>query len=133
MSLLRVSLFRDLHATDRLCSTIHYITLVTSLLLFKLVFCYVSIDRFRSFVQNVFLLAFINKCFSSRQKLHRFDPALYAATCFIMDHLMWCFRFPIFNFQICFDNSVSLEYFTYRKDLVWLRHVRYVSISIHWG
>ena len=42
MSLLRVSRFRDLQATDKLGSTIHYITLVTSLLLFKLVFSYVS-------------------------------------------------------------------------------------------
>ena len=92
------------------------ITLVTSLLLFKLVFSYVSIDRFRSFVQKVFLLAFINKSFSSRHKLHRFDPPLYAATCFIMDQLMWWSRFPIFNFQIRFDNSVSLACFTYRSS-----------------
>ena len=80
--------------------------------------------------KKFFFFAFINKSFSSRHKLHRFDPALYAATCFIMDHLMWWSRFPIFNFQICFDNSVSLAYFTYRKDLVWLRYLSLKSLAV---
>ena len=80
--------------------------------------------------KKFFFFAFINKSFSSRHKLHRFDPALYAATCFIMDHLMWWSRFPIFNFQICFDNSVSLAYFTYRKDLVWLRYLCLKSLAV---
>ena len=121
MSLLWVSRFRDLQATDRLYSTIHYITLVTSLLLFKLVFGYVSTHNSDRLFKKFFFFAIINKSFSSRHKLHRFDPALYAATCFIMDHLMWWSRFPIFKiintsrFMNTFINRVTFKYNIYRR------------------
>ena len=82
--------------------------------------------------KKVFFIAFINKSFSSWHKLHRFDPALYAATCFIIDHLMWWSRFPIFILQMCFDNSVSLAYFSYRNEKyewIWINF--HICLSKH--
>ena len=103
MSLLRVSRFHDLQATDRL-GPILFIILHWLRHYYYLSRCFVTCRHFENnsdrLFKKFFFFAFISKSFSSRHKLHRFDPALYAATCFIMDHLMWWSPVPIFNFQM---------------------------------
>ena len=90
MSLLRVSRFRDLQATDRLGSIL-FIILHWLRHYYYLSWCLVTCRHFENnsdrLFEKFFFFPFIDKRFSSRHKLHRFDPALYAATCSIMDNL----------------------------------------------
>ena len=62
--------------------------------------------------------AFMMHSFSSKHKLHLFDPPEYELACFKIDHVMVKCSFFSLSFQICFESSVSFAYFLFRKDLV---------------
>jgi hypothetical protein len=74
------------------------------------------------FRHSVFF-TFIMSSFSSRHKLHRLYPGLYALTFFIMDHFIVYWLFSDFSFQTYLDSSVLFLYSSCQKDLVWLRYL----------
>ena len=57
-------------------------------------------------LRRCFLWAFIIHSFSSRQRLHRFAPLLYALARFKMDHFTENWRALFFSFQMLFDSTV---------------------------
>ena len=46
--------------------------------------------------------------FSSKHKLHIFDPPEYELACFMIDHVMVKSSFFSLSFQMCFESSVCL-------------------------
>ena len=57
--------------------------------------------------------------FSSKHKLHLFDPPVYEIDCFNTDQVMSKSCLLSFSFQIYFESSVSFEYLLWLKDLMW--------------
>ncbi len=64
-------------------------------------------------------LSFKIQSFSSKHKLHLFDPPVYEIYCFNTDQVMSKSCLLSFSFQIYFESSVSFEYLLWLKDLMW--------------
>ena len=64
-------------------------------------------------------LSFKIQSFSSKHKLHLFDPPVYEIDCFNTDQVMSKSCLLSFSFQIYFESSVSFEYLLWLKDLMW--------------
>ena len=56
--------------------------------------------------------------FSSQHKLHLLDPSVQEIDFFIIDHFMVKSVLFCFRCQMCFESSVSFEYFLCVKDLI---------------
>ena len=65
------------------------------------------------------LSAFMIQSFSSKHKLHLFDPPEYEAAFFKIDQIILKSCFFSCNVQICFESSVSFEYFLFLNDFAW--------------
>ena len=63
------------------------------------------------------LRPFIMRSFSSRHSRHVPDPP--AEIFFTKDHFILNGRFSVFNFQTCFESSVSFLYLLLRSDFPW--------------
>ena len=72
---------------------------------------------------NKLFLFFIILNFSSRQKLHYLEPALWTGTFLSSDHVMENGLLVAFNFHTCLDSSVSVEYFLLVNDLAWVLYL----------
>ncbi len=63
-------------------------------------------------------LSFKIQSFSSKHKLHLFDPPVYEIDYFNTDQVMSKSCLLSFSFQIYFESSVSFEYLLWLKDLM---------------
>ncbi len=64
-------------------------------------------------------LSFKIQSFSSKHKLHLFDPPVYEIDCFNTDQVMSKSCLLSSSFQLYFERSVSFEYLLWLKDLMW--------------
>ncbi len=86
-----------------------------------LVGVFFNVETISDFLFSKFclFLSFKIQSFSSKYKLHLFDPPIYEIDCFNTDQVMSKSCLLSFSFQIYFESSVSLEYLLWLKDLMW--------------
>ena len=83
---------------------------------------------FRLFIQQIFLTSLHDKeFFFKRQSEYAGTPA---GICFSKDHLITNGRFSVFNFQTCFESSVSFWYFLLRSDFTWFLYRVLNSLAV---
>ena len=95
---------------------------------FHSLYCLLSVF-FNDYMSKLFPIFFFSKfclflsfkiqSFSSKHKLHLFDPPVYEIDCFNTDQVMSKSCLLSFSFQIYFESSVSFEYLLWLKDLMW--------------
>ncbi len=93
-------------------------------LFIKCFFRWLHVETISDFLFSKFclFLSFKIQSFSSKHKLHLFDPPVYEIDCFNTDQVMSKSCLLFFSFQIYFESSVSFEYLLWLKDLMWFLH-----------
>ncbi len=81
--------------------------------------CHVETISDFLFSKFCLFLSFKIQSFSSKHKLHLFDPPVYEIDYFSTDQVMSKSCLLSFSFQIYFESSVSFEYLLWLKDLMW--------------
>ena len=136
--LLRASAVRDLQATEKasggfLLFVTGDVVIVRGRPDYSLIF---SVERQAFERQNLFrwrhfetnsdrlikrfpFSAFMMASFSSRHRLPRLAPQVYAAARFTISQLIVKILLFSFRFQMCFDNYVSSTYFLLLNDFMW--------------